>query len=89
MNWLKVKKMGNEIIMPIGGNKEAVLEFTGDGVNLVEGVYDSIQRYGNFSAAGGAFWGSVLTITGLAVYGLVKKVKAKKKETEESEEEAE
>ena len=85
-NWLRVKKDGNKLLLPINGMYDA-LEFSGNRPDgLIEGIGMSIQKYGVDCAKGGMFWGSVLTLGGVAVYGLWKKHKQKKEEESEEQE---
>ena len=86
-NWLMVKMNGNKLGLPVGGGLYDVLEFGGNRPDgLIEGIGMSIQKYGNSCARGGLFWGSVLALGGVAVYGLWKKHKQKKEEESEEQE---
>ena len=86
-NWLRVKTNGNKLGLPIGGGMLGVLEYDGKNPDeVIKGMGDIIQKYGNDCARGGMFWGSVLTLGGVAIYGLWKKHKQKKEEESEEQE---
>ena len=80
-NLLKLRedKEKKEVIFPSGSY------FSCDTEEDAHNVWCTIQAYGIENALGGAFWGSILTLGGMAIYRLLKKHKEKKKE-EESEE---
>lgn len=85
-NWLKVKSNGNKLGLPIGGGMLGVLEYDGKNPDeVIKGMGDIIQKYGNDCARGGMFWGSVLTLGAVAIYGLWKNHKRKGEESEEQE----
>lgn len=79
-NWLRVKKDGNKLMLPINGIYD-ILEYEGDNTKSI------IQKYGNDCAKGGMFWGSVFTLGGLIIYKQWLKHKQKKEEEKSEEQE--